>query len=77
MTPEPDAMSLQERLEAAMRDSMRARDEQRTGVGAAAFDVELVVLGPNCGDPLYRKAIRTSMAATLTIPCTGAESCTE
>jgi uncharacterized protein YqeY len=30
MTPEPDAMSLQERLEAAMRDAMRARDEQRT-----------------------------------------------
>ena len=35
---------------------------------AAAFGVELVVLGPNCGDPLYRKAIRTSMAATLVIP---------
>ena len=30
MTPEPDAMSLSDRLEAAMRDSMRARDEQRT-----------------------------------------------
>jgi uncharacterized protein YqeY len=30
MTPEPDAMSLQDRLEAAMRDAMRARDEQRT-----------------------------------------------
>jgi uncharacterized protein YqeY len=30
MTPEPDAMSLSDRLEAAMRDSMRARDAQRT-----------------------------------------------
>jgi uncharacterized protein len=30
MTPEPDAMSLSQRIEAAMRDSMRARDEQRT-----------------------------------------------
>lgn len=30
MTPEPDAMSLSDRLEAAMRDSMRARDPQRT-----------------------------------------------
>src|SRR5687768_18192543 len=30
MTPEPDAISLSQRLEAAMRDSMRARDEQRT-----------------------------------------------
>lgn len=35
---------------------------------AAAFGIELVVLGPNSGDPLYRKAIRTSMGATLSIP---------
>ena len=35
---------------------------------AAAFDIEMVVLGPRCGDPLYRKAIRTSMAATLSVP---------
>ena len=35
---------------------------------AAAFGVDLVVLGPSCSDPLYRKAIRTSMAATLQVP---------
>ncbi|MGH9201085.1 MAG: TrmH family RNA methyltransferase [Vicinamibacterales bacterium] len=35
---------------------------------AAAFGVDVVVLGPNCGDPLYRKAVRTSMAATLAVP---------
>ena len=35
---------------------------------AAAFGVELVVLGPGCGDPFYRKAIRTSMAASLVVP---------
>jgi tRNA G18 (ribose-2'-O)-methylase SpoU len=35
---------------------------------AAAFGVDLVVLGPNTGDPLYRKAVRTSMAATLAVP---------
>ena len=35
---------------------------------AAAFGVDLVVLGPDCGDPLYRKAIRTSMAAALQVP---------
>ncbi len=34
---------------------------------AAAFGVDLVVLGPNCGDPLYRKAIRTSMGASLQV----------
>ncbi len=30
MTPDDDAMTLSERLEAAMRDAMRARDERRT-----------------------------------------------
>ena len=30
MTPEDDAMTLSDRLEAAMRDAMRARDERRT-----------------------------------------------
>lgn len=35
---------------------------------AAAFGIDLVVLGPNCGDPLYRKAVRTSMGATLSVP---------
>lgn len=35
---------------------------------AAALGAGAVVLGPDCGDPLYRKAIRTSMAATLRLP---------
>jgi tRNA G18 (ribose-2'-O)-methylase SpoU len=35
---------------------------------AAAFGVDLVLLGPDCGDPLYRKAIRTSMASSLLVP---------
>lgn len=35
---------------------------------AAALGAEAVVLGPGCADPLYRKAIRTSMAATLSLP---------
>jgi tRNA G18 (ribose-2'-O)-methylase SpoU len=35
---------------------------------AAAFGVDAVVLGPQCSDPFYRKAIRTSMGATLQIP---------
>jgi tRNA G18 (ribose-2'-O)-methylase SpoU len=35
---------------------------------ASAFGVDAVLLGPDCADPLYRKAIRTSMAATLSIP---------
>jgi tRNA G18 (ribose-2'-O)-methylase SpoU len=35
---------------------------------AAAFGVDAVVLGPACSDPLYRKSVRTSMAATLAVP---------
>jgi tRNA G18 (ribose-2'-O)-methylase SpoU len=35
---------------------------------AAAFDVDAVLLSPTCCDPCYRKAIRTSMAATLRVP---------
>jgi tRNA G18 (ribose-2'-O)-methylase SpoU len=35
---------------------------------AAAFGADAVLLGPACADPLYRKAIRTSMAAALSVP---------
>jgi tRNA G18 (ribose-2'-O)-methylase SpoU len=35
---------------------------------AAAFGVDAVLLGPACCDPLYRKAIRTSIGATLGVP---------
>jgi tRNA G18 (ribose-2'-O)-methylase SpoU len=35
---------------------------------AAAFGVGAIVLSHGCADPLYRKAIRTSMAATLRVP---------
>ena len=35
---------------------------------AAAFGASGVVLSPGCADPLYRKAIRTSMGATLQLP---------
>jgi tRNA G18 (ribose-2'-O)-methylase SpoU len=35
---------------------------------AAAFGADAVLLDPSSCDPLYRKAIRTSMAAALTVP---------
>jgi tRNA G18 (ribose-2'-O)-methylase SpoU len=35
---------------------------------AAAFRAGGVLLSPTCCDPLYRKAIRTSMGATLSVP---------
>jgi len=35
---------------------------------AAAFGVDAVVLAPRCADPLYRRAVRTSMGAVFTMP---------
>jgi tRNA G18 (ribose-2'-O)-methylase SpoU len=35
---------------------------------AAALGADAVLLGPSCTDPLYRKAIRTSMGAALQVP---------
>ena len=61
---------------AVARDARRLVILERVGnadnVGAifrnaAAFDVDAVLLGPDTTDPLYRKAIRTSMAAALQI----------
>jgi tRNA G18 (ribose-2'-O)-methylase SpoU len=35
---------------------------------AMAFGAGAVLLGPGCGDPLYRKTIRTSMGGALRVP---------
>ncbi|WP_421741760.1 TrmH family RNA methyltransferase [Cellulomonas sp.] len=35
---------------------------------AAALGVEGVVLSPDCADPLYRRSVRVSMGAALTLP---------
>jgi tRNA G18 (ribose-2'-O)-methylase SpoU len=35
---------------------------------AGALGASAVLLGPACADPLYRKAIRTSMGAALSVP---------
>ncbi len=40
---------------------------------ATALGAEAILLGPGCGDPLYRKAIRTSMGACLGLPWTATD----
>lgn len=35
---------------------------------AAALGADAIVLDPGCGDPYYRKAVRTSMGAVLRLP---------
>jgi tRNA G18 (ribose-2'-O)-methylase SpoU len=37
---------------------------------AAAFGWDLVLVTPRCGDPLYRRAVRTSMGAVFATPWT-------
>jgi tRNA G18 (ribose-2'-O)-methylase SpoU len=37
---------------------------------AAALGVDGVLLTPRCGDPLYRRAVRTSMGAVFSVPWT-------
>ena len=35
---------------------------------AAAFEADSIILSPHCGDPLYRKSVRTSMGWVLSVP---------
>ncbi len=49
----------------------RVADADNVGVvfrNAEAFGLDAVLLSPGCGNPFYRKAIRTSSGATLTMP---------
>jgi tRNA G18 (ribose-2'-O)-methylase SpoU len=39
---------------------------------AEAFGVDAILLSPGCGDPFYRKAIRTSSGAALVVPSAAA-----
>jgi tRNA G18 (ribose-2'-O)-methylase SpoU len=41
---------------------------------AAAFGAAGIIVSPTCCDPLYRKAVRTSMGAVLRLPFARAES---
>lgn len=41
---------------------------------AAALGLDAVILSPSCADPLYRRAVRVSMGATLHIPWARAET---
>ena len=71
--PEPDADALLAGLGAtALVLGLHgiANHDNMGGIfrNAAAFGVGAVVLDPTCCDPLYRKAIRTSVGAALTVP---------
>lgn len=54
----------------------RVRDPDNVGSiirSSAAMGVRAILIGPECADPFYRKAIRTSMGAALTSTVLAAE----
>lgn len=60
-------------LEGARRALVLEGLNNPTNVGAvfrsaAALGMDAVLLSPTCADPLYRRALRTSMGATLSVP---------
>ncbi|HEX3299524.1 MAG TPA: RNA methyltransferase [Actinomycetota bacterium] len=70
--PMPDAAAM---LEGAARVVVLEDLVDTTNVGAifraaAALGWDAVVLSARCGDPLYRRAVRTSMGAVFTVPWT-------
>ncbi|GAA4038147.1 RNA methyltransferase [Sphingomonas rosea] len=66
--PTPDA--LLESAEDVLFLSAIANHDNMGGIfrNAAAFGIGAVLLDPDCCDPLYRKAIRVSVGATLLVP---------
>jgi tRNA G18 (ribose-2'-O)-methylase SpoU len=67
--------SLAEAVEGATRVVVLEDLVDHTNVGAvfrsaAALGMDAVLLTPRCADPLYRRAIRTSMGAVFTVPWT-------
>ena len=69
----PPARDWREVMRGARRLAILERIGNVDNVGSifrsgAAFGVDGVLLQADCADPLYRKAIRTSMSASLTMP---------
>ncbi|MEO8476331.1 MAG: RNA methyltransferase [Actinomycetota bacterium] len=67
--------SLEEVLAGARRVAVLEDIQDHTNLGAifrsaAALGVDAVVLTPRAADPLYRRAIRTSMGAVFSVPWT-------
>jgi tRNA G18 (ribose-2'-O)-methylase SpoU len=60
------AVAAQSRVIVALEDIADADNVGGIFRNAAAFDAG-VVLSPRCSDPLYRKAVRTSMGAVLSV----------
>lgn len=67
--------SVEETCRDARRVAVMENIVDHTNVGAlmrsaAALDVDVVLVTPSCGDPLYRRAARVSMGTVFQIPWT-------
>ncbi len=67
--------SVEEVLRGARRVAVLEDITDHTNVGAAirnaaAFGIDAVLVTPSCADPLYRRAIRTSMGTVFQVPWT-------
>jgi tRNA G18 (ribose-2'-O)-methylase SpoU len=74
----PTSPSLTELVAGTSRLAVLDGLVDHTNVGAvfrsaAALGIEGVVLSPDCADPLYRRSVRVSMGAALTLPHTRPE----
>jgi len=75
----PPLPSMHELVSSARRIAVLDGLVDHTNVGAlfrsaAALGIEAIVLSPDCADPLYRRSVRVSMGAALTLPYTRATS---
>jgi tRNA G18 (ribose-2'-O)-methylase SpoU len=65
---DPDAIVRHARLVLVLEGITDADNVGGAFRNAAAFGVDGILLSPTCCDPLYRKAIRTSVASALQVP---------
>jgi tRNA G18 (ribose-2'-O)-methylase SpoU len=68
--PEPETLLTGARRVAVFEDMVDHANLGAAFRNAAALGVDAVLLTPRCADPLYRRAVKVSMAAVLQVPWT-------
>jgi tRNA G18 (ribose-2'-O)-methylase SpoU len=66
--PHPAALPAAARLVVVLVDLVDVDNLGAMARNAAAFGADALLLSPRCADPFYRKAVRTSAGAVLTLP---------
>lgn len=66
--PEPEALLAGSRRLLILEDLSNPTNAGSIFRCAAALGIDAVLLSPRCADPLYRRAVRVSMGAVLTLP---------